>query len=171
MLKQVFNQEGLVRRKWRWFFLLVLAAYVLAIVLMCFTPQPNLFKGIQTPHVIAVGRLRFLVVPLNSLWSLPQLSTPLELSWVIGQNVMNVFLFYPLVFMIHCLWKNWHSPSKSLWLGFRISLIIELTQLLLDVLIDANRVFELDDLWTNSLGALLAFYSYRWLHHRLSRSL
>lgn len=73
--------------------------------------------------------------------------------------------------MIHCLWKNWHSPSKSLWLGFRISLIIELTQLLLDVLIDANRVFELDDLWTNSLGALLAFYSYRWLHHRLSRSL
>lgn len=28
MLKQVFNQEGLVRRKWRWFFLLVLAAYV-----------------------------------------------------------------------------------------------------------------------------------------------
>lgn len=67
----------------------------LAIVLMCFTPQPNLFKGIQTPHVIEVGRLRFLVVPLNSLWSLPQLSTPLELSWVIGQNVMNVFYSIP----------------------------------------------------------------------------
>lgn len=171
MLKQVFNQEGLVRKKWRWLFLLVLAAYGLAIVLMCFTPQPNLFEGIQTPHVIAVGRLRFLLVPLNSLWSLPQLSTPLELSWLIGQNVMNVFLLYPLVFMIHCLWENWQSSSKSLWLGFRISLIIELTQLLLDVLIDANRVFELDDLWTNSLGALLAFYSYQWLHHRLSRSL
>ncbi len=98
MLKQVFNQEGLVRRKWRWFFLLVLATYGLVIVLMCFTPQPNLFEGIQTPHVIAVGRLRFLLVPLNSLWSLPQLSTALELGWVIGQNVMNVFFTLSLGF-------------------------------------------------------------------------
>ena len=36
-----------------------------------------------------------------------------------------------------------------------MSLWIESSQVLLDLLFDANRVFELDDLWTNTLGAYL----------------
>ncbi|MGG6495876.1 UNVERIFIED_CONTAM: VanZ family protein, partial [Bacteroidetes bacterium 56_B9] len=41
------------------------------------------------------------------------------------------------------------------------SLFIECTQLLLDLLIDAQRVFEVDDLWTNTLGGVLAYGLYR----------
>ncbi|MEW6855275.1 VanZ family protein [Streptococcus iniae] len=36
-----------------------------------------------------------------------------------------------------------------------------MTQLVLDLAIDANRVFEIDDLWTNSLGAVFAYFMYR----------
>ncbi|WP_409119631.1 VanZ family protein [Streptomyces acidiscabies] len=37
---------------------------------------------------------------------------------------------------------------------------MEFTQLILDLLIDAGRVVEVDDLWTNSLGGLLAYWTY-----------
>ena len=44
-----------------------------------------------------------------------------------------------------------------------MSLTIEVGQVILDLLIDANRVFELDDLWTNTLGGLVALVVYRLL--------
>jgi glycopeptide antibiotics resistance protein len=46
-------------------------------------------------------------------------------------------------------------------MAFLISLGIECTQLLIDLLWDANRVFEIDDLWTNALGGVVAFACYR----------
>ena len=48
-----------------------------------------------------------------------------------------------------------------------MSLWIECSQVLLDLLFDANRVFELDDLWTNTLGAYLAYLSFQYLQARL----
>ena len=39
---------------------------------------------------------------------------------------------------------------------------------MLDILIDANRVFEIDDLWTNTLGGYLAFLFYKFLVKQLS---
>ena len=48
-------------------------------------------------------------------------------------------------------------------MAFALSLTIELGQVILDLLIDANRVFELDDLWTNTLGGLVALGAYRLL--------
>ena len=44
-----------------------------------------------------------------------------------------------------------------------MSLTIEVGQVILDLLIDANRVFELDDLWTNTLGGLVALGVYHLL--------
>ena len=44
--------------------------------------------------------------------------------------------------------------------SFGLSLFIECTQLLLDLLINAERVFEVDDLWTNTLGGVLAYGTY-----------
>lgn len=42
-----------------------------------------------------------------------------------------------------------------------MSLSIEVTQILLDLLINANRVFEIDDLWTNTLGGYLAWRAFQ----------
>ena len=53
--------------------------------------------------------------------------------------------------------------EKVLLATFVMSLTIEVGQVILDLLIDANRVFELDDLWTNTLGGLLALAAYRLL--------
>ncbi|MFG0221264.1 VanZ family protein, partial [Streptococcus suis] len=43
------------------------------------------------------------------------------------------------------------------------------TQLLLDLAIDANRVFEIDDIWTNALGALIAYFVYRYVKMKFVR--
>ena len=48
-----------------------------------------------------------------------------------------------------------------------MSLWIECSQVLLDLLYDANRVFELDDLWTNTLGAYLAYLGFQYFRVRL----
>ena len=41
------------------------------------------------------------------------------------------------------------------------------SQVLLDLLFNANRVFELDDLWTNTLGAYLAYIGFQYFRARL----
>ncbi|EHI70381.1 VanZ family protein [Streptococcus ictaluri] len=162
-----FDETKEVKAPWRRLLQIGLILYLIVIIYLCFQPQPHLFKGIQTPNVFAVGRLKFLLVPFNTLWSLGDVSGGLAKSWVVAQNVMNIFLLYPALFIIHFLSSRWRSARKSLLLGFLMSLTIELTQLLLDQLIDANRVFELDDLLTNTLGALLAFYTYDFVIKRV----
>lgn len=103
------------------------------------------------------------MVPFNSLVSAGQLTSLKEIIWVFGQNLSNVFLLYPLGLCLVFLRKEWRSVKSSLLYGFLISLGIETGQILVDLLYDANRVFEIDDLWTNSLGVLLAYLTYRLL--------
>lgn len=132
--------------------------YFLALCLMCFWPQPQLFGAVKTPNIIYLWRLRFLFVPFNSLLAIEKVGSPLDLGWIFCQNLLNVFLLFPLSFLMHFLTSRWHGYRKSFLLGLIISLWIECTQLLLDATINANRVFEIDDLWTNALGALLAYW-------------
>ncbi|WP_080710478.1 VanZ family protein [Streptococcus mitis] len=68
------------------------------------------------------------------------------------------------------------SPSKlaenkkSDFFSFLLSLGIECTQLVLDFFFDFNRVFEIDDLWTNTLGGYLAWLLYKRLHKNKIRN-
>ncbi|MGT2933054.1 VanZ family protein [Streptococcus catagoni] len=142
---------------------LLAVLYLLAIVIMCFSPSPHFFKGVETPNILFVGRLRLLLVPFNSLVGLKEVHSVYAMTWIFCQNLLNIFLLFPLVSLIHLLTDKWHGYKKSFYLGLSISAFIEVTQLLLDILIDANRVFEIDDLWTNSLGAVLAYSAYLFL--------
>lgn len=148
---------------------LALIGYTIAIALMCFTPQPKLFDSIHTPNIIMWGRLRLLLVPFNTLVSLTKSVSLFEAFWFTIQNVMNVSLLFPLVLLIHLLTDRWHGYKNSFKLGLCISLTIEVTQLVLDLAIDANRVFELDDIWTNALGALIAYFVYRYVKMKFVR--
>ncbi|AXJ13629.1 hypothetical protein Sp14A_17220 [Streptococcus pluranimalium] len=47
-----------------------------------------------------------------------------------------------------------------------MSAFIEVTQLLLDLLFEFNRVFEIDDLWTNALGVFLSYLTVKWLKNK-----
>ncbi len=75
----------------------------------------------------------------------------------------NIFLLSPLILGLLALYPRFRSWKKVLVATLAMSLTIEIGQVILDLLIDANRVFELDDLWTNTLGGLVALGAYRLL--------
>ena len=140
------------------------AVYSLCIVCFCFTPQPQLPTGVETPGIQTFGRLVFLLTPFNSFWKLGEVTSFLQLFWIFLQNALNILLLFPLVFQLLYLYPNLRKTKKILFLSFLLSLGIECTQLVLDFFFDFNRVFEIDDLWINTLGGYLAWVLYRKLN-------
>lgn len=141
--------------------------YILLLCLMCFLPQvPE--KGMETPGIQQFGRIVVLLIPFNSFINLGQITSFFQLIKVFVQNIMNIFLLSPLIFQLLWLFPKMRSAKRVLFASFSMSLFIECTQILLDILIDANRVFEIDDLWTNTLGGYLVFLFYKFLVKQLS---
>lgn len=165
MLGHFLNEKAQLNENYRKPIYVALLIYACLIGIMCFVPQSSI-AGITTPNIIYFGRLRLLLVPFNSFVNFNELDTFWEKSWVVGQNIANVFLLYPLGICIHLLWDKWSTPRKALLLGFCVSVFIETTQLVLDLLFDFNRVFEVDDLWTNALGVFLAYLTIKWLKNK-----
>ena len=144
--------------------------YSLCIVCFCFTPQPQLPTGVETPGIQTFGRLVFLLTPFNSFWKLGEVSDIGQLCWIFLQNILNVFLLFPLIFQLLYLLPNLRKTKKVLLFSFLVSFGIECTQLVLDFFFDFNRVFEIDDLWTNTLGGYLAWLLYKRLHKNKIRN-
>ena len=144
--------------------------YSICIVYFCFTPQGHSPVGVETPGIQHLGRLVFLLPPFNSFWKLGEVSDVGQLSWIFLQNILNVFLLFPLVFQLLYLLPNLRKTKKVLLFSFLVSLGIECTQLVLDFFFDFNRVFEIDDLWTNTLGGYLAWFFYKQLHKNKIRN-
>ena len=162
MIKAFFQKDGeLTSLGQRWTKIMA-GAYALAIVCMCFLPQswyPQ-YKDFETPGIVQIGRLYLLPTPFNSIVNGDQVDSLYELWLIILQNLTNIFLLYPLVLAFLFLFEKWRSLRAVMWYSFGLSLFIECTQLLLDLLINAERVFEVDDLWTNTLGGVLAYGTY-----------
>ena len=144
--------------------------YSLCIVCFCFTPQPQLPTGVETPGIQTIGRLVFLLTPFNSLWNLGEVTNPIQLFWIFLQNALNVLLLFPLIFQLLYLIPSLRKTKRVILISFLLSLSIECTQLVLDFLFDFNRVFEIDDLWTNTLGGYLAWVLYKLLHKNKIRN-
>lgn len=138
----------------------------LAICLLCFLPQqvyPH-YKSFSTPGIVQLGRLYFLPIPFNSLVNAHRVDSLTDFGLILLQNLTNIALLYPLVLPLVFLLEKWQSLRAAMRYSFALSLFIELTQLLLDLLLDAGRVFEIDDLWSNTLGGVLAYLTYKaWL--------
>ena len=141
------------------------AIYSLCIICVCFTPQPQLPTGVETPGIQTFGRLVFLLTPLNSLWNLGEVTSLGQVICIFLQNILNVFLLFPLVFQLIYFFPNLRKTKRVLLFSFLVSLGIECTQLVLDFFFDFNRVFEIDDLWANTLGGYLAWLLYKQLHN------
>ena len=142
----------------------------LCIVCFCFTPQPQLPTGVETPGIQTFGRLVFLLTPFNSLWNLGEVTSPIQLFLIFLQNALNVLLLFPLIFQLLYLIPSLRKTKRVILLSFLLSLSIECTQLVLDFFFDFNRVFEIDDLWTNTLGGYLAWVLYKLLHKNKIRN-
>ena len=144
--------------------------YSLCILCFCFTPQPQLSTGVETPGIQTFGRLVFLLTPFNSLWKLGEVTSLLQLFWIFLQNALNILLLFPLIFQLLFLMPSLRNTKQVILVSFLLSLGIECTQLVLDFFLDFNRVFEIDDLWTNTLGGYLAWLLYKGLHKNKIRN-
>ena len=166
-LNNLLKTDGELTVKGRTFLTWGSMFYIFLLCLMCFLPQvPE--KGMETPGIQQFGRIVVLLIPFNSFINLGQITSFFQLVKVFVQNLMNIFLLSPLIFQLLWLFPKLRSTKRLLFVSFAISLFIECTQILLDILIDANRVFEIDDLWTNTLGGYLAFLFYKFLVKQLS---
>ena len=166
-LNNLLKTDGELTVKGRTFLTWGSSFYILLLCLMCFLPQvPE--KGMETPGIQQFGRIVVLLIPFNSFINLGQITSFFQLIKVFVQNIMNIFLLSPLIFQLLWLFPKMRSAKRVLFASFSMSLFIEGTQILLDILIDANRVFEIDDLWTNTLGGYLAFLFYKFLVKQLS---
>lgn len=166
-LNNLLKTDGELTVKGRIFLTWGSIFYILLLCLMCFLPQvPE--KGMETPGIQQFGRIVVLLIPFNSFINLGQITSFFQLIKVFVQNIMNIFLLSPLIFQLLWLFPKMRSAKRVLFASFSMSLFIECTQILLDILIDANRVFEIDDLWTNTLGGYLAFLFYKFLVKQLS---
>lgn len=162
MIKAFFQKDGEFTPLGRRWAKIMAGAYALAIVCMCFLPQswyPQ-YKDFETPGIVQIGRLYLLPTPFNSIINGDKVDSLYELWLIILQNLTNIFLLYPLVLAFLFLSEKWRSLRAVMRYSFYLSLFIECTQLLLDLLINAERVFEVDDLWTNTLGGVLAYGTY-----------
>ena len=149
-----------------------LVCYSICIVCFCFSPQPQLPTGVETPGIQHLGRLVFLLTPFNSFWKLGEVTSLFQLFWIFLQNALNILLLFPLIFQFLYLSPSLRETKKVIFLSFLLSLGIECTQLVLDFFFDFNRVFEIDDLWTNTLGGYLAWVLYRKLNvNKLTKEL
>lgn len=166
-LNNLLKTDGELTVKGRTFLTWGSIFYILLLCLMCFLPQvPE--KGMGTPGIQQFGRIVVLLIPFNSFINLGQITSFFQLIKVFVQNIMNIFLLSPLIFQLLWLFPKMRSAKRVLFASFSMSLFIECTQILLDILIDANRVFEIDDLWTNTLGGYLAFLFYKFLVKQFS---
>lgn len=166
-LNNLLKTDGELTVKGRTFLTWGSIFYILLLCLMCFLPQvPE--KGMETPGIQQFGRIVVLLIPFNSFINLGQITSFFQLIKVFVQNIMNIFLLSPLICQLLWLFPKMRSAKRVLFASFSMSLFIECTQILLDILIDANRVFEIDDLWTNTLGGYLAFLFYKFLVKQFS---
>ncbi|HFI0701118.1 TPA: VanZ family protein [Streptococcus suis] len=164
-MRTFFQADGNLTKLGRQICKTLAGAYALAIVLLCFLPQswyPQ-YKTFSTPGIIQIGRLYVLPTPFNSIVNGDKVDSLADLGWIFLQNITNIFLLFPLVFLLLFLLEEWRSLRAVIRYSFCMSLFIESTQLLLDLLIDAGRVFEVDDLWTNTLGGILAYLLFTYL--------
>ncbi|MDG3135507.1 VanZ family protein [Streptococcus suis] len=161
-MRKFFQADGNLTKLGRQICKTLAGAYALAIVLLCFLPQtwyPQ-YKDFSTPGIIQIGRLYLLPTPFNSIVNGDKVDSLVDLGWIFLQNITNIFLLFPLIFLLLFLREEWRSLRAVIRYSFCISLFIECTQLLLDLLIDAQRIFEIDDLWTNTMGGILAYFTY-----------
>lgn len=66
-------------------------------------------------------------------------------------SFLNVLLFVPLGFFLPVFWAKFKNPLRTVFFGFCTSLLIELLQIF------TFRATDINDLMTNTLGALLGW--------------
>ncbi len=79
----------------------------------------------------------------------------------IRNTILNIILFMPLGFLVPVIWKEYRSLRIVLVMGLGLSLFIEVLQIF------TFRLTDVDDLITNTAGAVLGYYAAKRFSFRL----
>jgi glycopeptide antibiotics resistance protein len=124
-------------------------------------------SGVVTLYTTLALAMVFLPLPGPGTPRLRQAIQLLPFQWVLDttrgdlaaakQFFLNVLLFVPLGVFAYFLWRR--TLKQTVLIGFGASLLIEITQLSgnFGTAPFAYRIFDVDDLITNTFGALLGY--------------
>lgn len=104
--------------------------------------------------VVGIPSVKYLRLDF-SLNLLPLLDITDNPPGYIMNTILNIILFVPLGVFLPAIWPQYRSLSRVAAAGLAFSLSIELLQLF------NWRLTDVDDLLTNTLGAVLGFYLFR----------
>lgn len=108
--------------------------------------------GIPTIRSMNIN-LTFNLIPLIDI-----VNSPLD---YIRNTILNIILFVPLGFLLPVMWKEFRSLRSIAVTGLSLSLFIEILQIF------TFRLTDVDDLITNTAGAVAGYYlSRRFLFKR-----
>ncbi|WP_166703694.1 VanZ family protein [Bacillus albus] len=107
--------------------------------------------------------LVYKVTQIATVWDISRYETWIRVSQInltlfdtAGSTtyLLNIVLFMPLGFLLPTIWPQFRKMKNTVCAGFFFSLAIELNQLL------NNRITDIDDLFTNTLGAIIGYVLY-----------
>lgn len=104
--------------------------------------------GILT--MTGIGKLHAFSPKITFIPFLSMISGPID-------TLLNLILFFPLGFFLPLLYKKYNRIRNVALTGFLFSLSIELVQMF------GRGATDINDLITNTLGACLGFFFYKWL--------
>ncbi len=108
--------------------------------------------------------LVYRVTQIATVWDISRYETWIRVSQInltlfdtAGSTtyLLNIVLFMPLGFLLPTIWSQFRKMKNTVCAGFFFSLAIELNQLL------NNRITDIDDVFTNTLGAIVGYVIYR----------
>ena len=111
-LKTWVDKDGELTPKGSKLSLVLVCAYLLCLVLLCWTPQYGLSKVLK-PLVFNILVVVVLLTPFNSLTNFYQLDSLKEIVFVLGQNVTNIFLAESADFRLLALYPRFRSWKRS----------------------------------------------------------
>ena len=80
--------------------------------------------------------------------------------WI--KNIVgNLILLFPLGIIMPILWNKFSNGFRVIVFAFSISLSIEVLQLLSSYIGNIGRIFDIDDILLNTIGALIGYIIYK----------
>lgn len=114
--------------------ILIFALYLIAVFTVVGIPTVGTFR-------VDFG---FNLVPLIDI-----VNSPFEYT---KNTILNIILFMPLGFLVPAIWKNYRSVKTMFFMGLALSVSIEVVQIF------TFRLTDIDDLITNTAGAVIGYY-------------
>ncbi|HDR7718061.1 VanZ family protein [Bacillus albus] len=142
-------------------------------IIFCVVFQIGLYskakRNISIRHFLSVYvflfylSLVYKVTQIATVWDISRYETWIRINQInltlfdtAGSTtyLLNIVLFMPLGFLLPTIWPQFRKMKNTVCAGFFFSLAIELNQLL------NNRITDIDDLFTNTLGAIIGYVLY-----------